>query len=66
MKCVKCGGQATVFSKEGIPVCSRHRNEKVSPPSCPECKSKMILRKGKYGLFWGCIAFPMCDGIQKL
>jgi ssDNA-binding Zn-finger/Zn-ribbon topoisomerase 1 len=27
---------------------------------CPECGSAMILRKSRYGLFYGCSAFPNC------
>ena len=66
MKCVKCGTIATIYNKQGIPVCSRHREEKVSAPTCPECRSQMALREGKYGKFWGCTAYLMCDGLQKL
>jgi len=66
LKCVKCGGVATIYNKDGFPTCSKHRNEKISAPKCPQCKSLMILREGKYGKFWGCSAYPMCDGIEKL
>lgn len=27
---------------------------------CPKCNSKMILRKGRYGKFYGCSKFPYC------
>ena len=27
---------------------------------CPECGSEMELRDSKYGLFYGCVAFPRC------
>lgn len=27
---------------------------------CPFCGSELILRKGKYGQFWGCSAYPKC------
>ncbi|MBT7241214.1 MAG: hypothetical protein HN878_01870 [Candidatus Diapherotrites archaeon] len=66
MKCAKCGGSATIYNKAGVPVCSRHTNEKITSPKCPECSSPMSLRESKYGKFWGCTAFPMCDGIQKI
>ena len=66
LKCVKCKSFATIYNKEGVPVCSRHVKDKVSAPKCPECESLMQLREGKYGKFWGCPAYPMCDGIQKL
>ncbi len=27
---------------------------------CPICGNKLVLRKGKYGQFWGCSAYPKC------
>jgi len=33
---------------------------------CPECGIEMTLREGKFGKFWGCKAFPMCDGMRKI
>ena len=66
MKCANCGKTATKYSKEGIPVCSRCVNAKVKAPKCPDCKLEMSIRTGKYGQFWGCKAFPMCEGIRKL
>lgn len=27
---------------------------------CPFCGNELILRKGKYGQFWGCSAYPKC------
>jgi very-short-patch-repair endonuclease len=31
---------------------------------CPRCKSQMVLRKGRYGQFYGCKKFPYCRGTQ--
>jgi len=31
---------------------------------CPDCNSKMISRKGKYGVFWGCSKYPECKGTR--
>ncbi|NWF93911.1 MAG: topoisomerase DNA-binding C4 zinc finger domain-containing protein [Syntrophaceae bacterium] len=31
---------------------------------CPRCSSKMILRKGRYGKFYGCSRFPYCRGTR--
>ena len=28
---------------------------------CPECGSALLRRKGKFGYFWGCTAYPQCD-----
>lgn len=35
-------------------------------PICPKCGSKMVLRQGKYGKFWGCSKFPKCSEIVKI
>lgn len=66
MKCAKCGSVATTYNKNKIPTCSRHINEKIISPNCPNCGSLMIIRKSKYGSFWGCSAYPMCEGIKKI
>ena len=29
---------------------------------CPDCGSKMKLRQSRYGLFYGCTAWPACKG----
>lgn len=31
-------------------------------PKCPLCRRHTIKRDGKYGPFWGCIAYPDCTG----
>jgi len=33
---------------------------------CPECKSKMVVRNGRYGKFWGCTGYPKCRHTEKL
>ncbi len=30
--------------------------------NCPQCGSKMALRSGKFGKFYGCTAYPNCKG----
>jgi hypothetical protein len=31
---------------------------------CPKCNSKMILRNGRYGKFYGCAKYPNCRGTR--
>jgi len=31
---------------------------------CPECNGEMVSRSGKYGVFWGCKAYPECKGTR--
>lgn len=33
--------------------------------NCPKCNSRMILRNGKYGKFYGCSKFPYCRGTRE-
>lgn len=32
---------------------------------CPSCDSRMKLRKGKYGPFYGCSNYPQCKQTVK-
>lgn len=38
----------------------------LSDKTCPKCGSKMILRKGRYGKFYGCSKFPYCRGTRQV
>ena len=29
-------------------------------PKCPDCDADMVIREGRYGLFWGCTRYPDC------
>lgn len=31
---------------------------------CPDCDGPMISRKSKFGVFWGCKAYPKCKGTR--
>ena len=34
--------------------------------TCPKCGKKLIQRKGKYGVFWGCEGYPSCKFTSKI
>ncbi|MEK5105026.1 restriction endonuclease [Cytobacillus sp. FSL M8-0252] len=40
--------------------------ENITPKQihCPKCDSKMVIRKGKNGNFYGCSKFPQCKGTK--
>ena len=33
---------------------------------CPKCKGPTTLKKGKFGEFYGCCAFPKCRGSRAI
>lgn len=33
---------------------------------CPECGNKLVMRRGKYGMFWGCSNYPKCHHIESI
>lgn len=33
---------------------------------CPLCNGDMVLKDGRYGLFWSCSSYPECKGAQKI
>lgn len=41
------------------------RAERVAAGLCPLCGSKLVLRNGKYGQFWGCSGYPNCSYILR-
>lgn len=38
----------------------------TKPAVCPRCGSDLVHKKGKYGAFIGCTAYPKCDYTEKL
>lgn len=38
----------------------------LSDVTCPRCSSRMILRNGRKGKFYGCSKFPYCRGTKNL
>jgi len=46
--------------QERVPVVKVYGKE-----PCPQCGEKMILRKGKFGDFYGCSKYPKCRGMRN-
>lgn len=40
--------------------------ESIRVNICPRCKGKLIIRRGKYGAFYGCSNFPKCRFVKSL
>jgi len=35
-------------------------------PNCEKCKSKMVVKKGRFGIFLGCSGFPKCKNMVSI
>lgn len=38
----------------------------IPEKTCPECGSKLVVRRGRYGMFLGCSNYPKCKHIESL
>lgn len=52
--------------KEKVIEKNRKREELIDQKICPYCKTKLILRKGKYGDFYGCSNYPKCKFTKNI
>jgi len=56
------------FTRDPEPA-SEGDDEEVTPaeevPPCEKCGSPMVLRRSRYGAFYGCSAYPECKNIRK-
>lgn len=41
-------------------------DREVSAGLCPRCDGRLVLRKGKYGSFYGCSNYPKCKYTKKI
>ncbi len=44
----------------------QERKRNIRKSICPNCKGTLVLRKGKYGKFYGCENFPKCKFSKKI
>jgi len=60
--CCHCKGYTLVEK----PKSDKKKDEPTfSEKLCPKCGSRMILRTGRYGKFYGCSKFPYCRGTRQ-
>jgi len=60
------GKAARIEHKEKIKKIRKEQEELKQQNTCPYCKNLLILRKGKYGDFYGCSNYPKCKYTQKI
>jgi hypothetical protein len=61
--CLKCKGKSA-SSRTEQPSAKIDECDKGNKLSCPKCNNMMVLRKGKYGKFYGCSKYPYCRGTR--
>lgn len=59
------GKEARVEHKEKIKQIKKVQEDLKEEHICPYCKIPLVLRKGKYGDFYGCNNYPKCRHTQK-
>lgn len=66
---MKVGGEKRVNRTANWQDRLLERIKRLTPgPRCPKCDAPMVLRSGKHGEFWGCIAFRVtaCKGSRQV
>ncbi len=60
------GKEARTEHKEKVKEMKQAQEDMKDQHICPYCKTPMVLRKGKYGEFYGCSNYPKCRYVQKV
>lgn len=60
-----CKHCKAVNSEQSHKAKETQKPETTGERKCAKCNSKMILRSGRYGKFYGCSRYPYCKSIQK-
>ena len=61
----RIGKEARRENKENVIVYKENLEELKNQKLCPYCKTPLVLRKGKYGEFYGCSNYPKCKYTLK-
>ena len=61
----RCGWTESHNSSKAQQWATGNKVRLADAPTCPKCKARTVLRRGRYGQFWGCSRFPACDGLVK-
>ena len=51
--------------KERVKTIKTEKESALNSNQCPYCKIPLVLRKGKYGQFYGCSNYPTCKYTRK-
>ena len=65
ISCERCGSNIVKDAASGIQKCSNIACGNIVP-LCDKCGVTMVLKKGKYGAFYGCSNYPKCKCTKKV
>ncbi len=60
------GKEARQEHKENVKAYKNNEEELKKQKICPYCKTELVLRKGKFGEFYGCSNYPKCRYTLKI
>ena len=60
------GKDARIVHKEKVKELKKEIDDIKEQNLCPYCKTPLVLRKGKYGDFYGCSNYPKCKFTKKI
>ena len=60
-----CNHCKSANSHERVKKTNENSRVYTNVKKCPLCGSMMVLRKGRYGKFYGCLKYPYCRGTRK-
>lgn len=64
VNCLDENKNNTITNKQHIKNINEMKNE-IEHNICPRCHSKLVLKKGQYGEFYGCSNYPKCKFKKK-
>ena len=53
-----------LIDESGAPITGK-KYKPSGPGKCPVCGEATTVREGKFGKFFGCVAFPRCKGSRN-
>lgn len=64
----KCKNIVSCEVVDGKITLAPDKNKNYAPENikCPKCKSRMLIRSGKFGEFYSCESYPDCRGSRKI
>ena len=63
--CTLVGDEAERLHKQNVKTSLYYKEASEHTATCPRCGGKLVLRKGRFGSFYGCSRYPECTYTQN-